>query len=463
MATSDRPLSGVRILDATRAYAGPTATLYLGELGAEVIKVEATNRPDMPTRVMNFADNDPGDAPWERSAFFHRLNVGKLGITLDLTRPAGVDLFKRLAEDSDVVTENYRPGTMDRFGLGWETLSALNPRLIMASMSGFGATGTRKDWASYFPGMEAMAALTSITGYPDGHTMNSATGYGDWALGSAGAGAVLVALHQRHRTGRGQYIDVSGRDSVLVHLGEAILDHAMNHRAWGPTGNRDAKMAPHDVYRCAGAEAWVAIAVRDDDDWAAFRAALGDPGWTREDRYRDAKGRWEHQDEMRSGIEAWTGSLDPGAAADRLLAAGVPAAPVLDPQSVLLDRQILHRGYYRVVDHPKVGRRLFPRQLAALFSGFDVEVPSHAPMLGEHNGDVLRRVLGLSDAEIEALEKDGIIGTEPTRRSQTNRPNPFDRWRAAGGRVDEDYLDRLRPAYGPDLGPPDAAEDPGAG
>lgn len=459
---TQKPLAGIRVLDLTRAWAGPTATVYLAELGAEVIKIEATNRPDMPTRVMYFADNDPADIPWERSAWFHRVNVGKLGITLDLTRPAGVDLFKRLVEHADVVAENYRPGTMDRFGLDYEALSALNPRVILASMSGFGATGPHKNWASYYPGMESLSSLTSVTGYRDGHTLNSTTGYGDWALGAAGAGAILVALHQRHRSGRGQYLDVSGRDSLVAHLGEALLDHAMNGRTWGPEENRTPGLAPNDVYRCAGDDAWVAISVRDERDWRAFCGVLGEPSWTCEERFADAPSRFEHQDEMRDGIEAWCASLAPRDAADRMLAAGVPAAPVLDPESVLLDRQMLHRGFYRVVDHPLVGGRLFPRQYPAQFSGFPLDVPGPAPMLGQHGRQVLRSLLGLQDEELEALEADGIIGTMPTRKSQNTRPTPVEGWRQAGGRIDEDYLDRLRGSYGDRLGPPEAAaeEDP---
>jgi crotonobetainyl-CoA:carnitine CoA-transferase CaiB-like acyl-CoA transferase len=454
------PLDGVRVLDVTRAYAGPSATLYLAELGAEVIKVEAASRPDMPTRVLDFADNDPGDTPWERAAYFHRLNVGKLDITLDLTRPAGVDLFKRLVEVCDVVAENYVPGTMRRFGLHYEVLCELNPKLIMVSMSGFGATGPRSGWASYYPGMEAMSGLTSITGYPDGHLINSTTGYGDWLLGSAGVAAVLMALHQRKRTGRGQYIDVSGREAVLVHLGEAILDHAMNGRVWGPQGNRDAWMAPHDTYRCAGPESWVAIAVRDDADWRAFSSAIGAPEWTAEERFSAARSRLEHQDEMRPLIEAWTSQLSAHDAARRLLEAGVPAAPVLHPGDVLLDPQLRERRYYEIIEHPLVGRRLFPRQLPALYSAGPPASRRPPPLLGQHNREVLHSLLGLGDAELAALEQDGVIGSTPARRSGgPPRPHPFDRWRAVGARIDEDYLERLSAAYGERIGPPERHED----
>lgn len=457
--TARLPLAGVRVLDLTRAYAGPTATLYLGELGAEVIKIEAASRPDLPTRVLDFAENDPGERPLERGAYFHRLNVGKLGLTLDLTRPEGIELFKRLVPVADVVTENYLPRTMRRFGLHYDVLRELNPRIIMVSMSGFGATGPLSTWASYYPGMEAMAGLTSTTGYPGDGPMNSGTGYGDWLLGSAGAAAVLVALHHRNRTGEGQHIDVSGREAVLVHLGEVLLDHAMNGRSQGPAGNRDASMAPHDTYRCAGADGWVAIAVRDDADWQAFCGVLGNPPWTAEARFQDPLRRWRHQDEMRPEIEAWTRELDAHEAARRLLAAGVPAAPVLNPADVLLDPQLRERGYYEVIEHPVVGRRLFPRQLPALYSRTPRASRGPAPMLGQHNREILQSLLGMTEQELAALEKDGIIGSAPARRSGRPPPaHPFEHWRVGGGRIDEDYLERLRPVYGEGLGPPEAGD-----
>lgn len=459
MTTPQLPLEGIRVLDLTRAYAGTTGTLYLADLGAEVIKVEAVSRPDIPTREINFAENDPGERPWERAAYFHRLNVGKLDITLDLTKDIGVDLFKRLVRVCDVVAENYLPVTMERFGLPYDVLREINPGLIMVSMSGFGATGPRRGWASYYPGMEAMSALTSISGYADGHLMNSTTGYGDWMLGSAGAAAVLIALHHRNRTGEGQYIDVSGRDAVLVHLGEAILDHSMNGRTWGPEGNRHPSMAPHDTYRCAEEDTWVAITVRDAEDWKAFGSVLGDPDWTAEERFQDPVSRRKNQDDMRPLIEAWTQQLDHHEASRRLLVAGVPAAPVLSPAEVLFDPQLRGRGYFEVIDHPIVGRRVFPRQVAASYSGIPRPVRGPAPMLGEHNKQVLGSLLGLTDADLAKLEEDGIIGTEPIRRSRRQpQGHPFERLRAMGAKIDDDYLETLSAEYGERLGPSDGAD-----
>lgn len=448
------PLEGVRVLDLTRAYAGPTATLYLAELGAEVIKIEAATRPDIPTREINFAENDPGDQPWERAAYFHRLNTGKLDITLDLTNEKGRELFRRLVPHADVVAENYNPATMDRFGLGYAALREINPRIIMVSMSGFGATGPRRSWAAYYTAMESMSGLVAMTGYPDGETMYSGTGYADWILGSAGAAAVLIALHHRNRTGEGQYIDVSGREALLVHIGEAIADFSMNGRAARPSGNRHPGMAPHDTYRCAGEDRWVAIAVRDERDWDAFRRVLGNPEWTLEERFADPVSRWHHQDEMRPLIEAWTSTRDHRDAARTLLDAGVPAAPVLDPRDVFFDPQLREREYFEAIDHPVVGRRLYPRQIPARYSAVSREPRAHPPLLGQDNRKVLGGLLGIGDEELAGLESEGVIGTRPLRaRVGGPRPHPFDLWKRAGGKIDDDYRAALGAEYGQPIGP----------
>jgi len=425
--------------------------MYLAELGAEVIKIESAGRPDIPTRELNFAENEPGELPWERAAFFHRLNVGKLDITLDLTRAEGVELFKRLVATADVVAENYNPATMERFGLGWGVLSSINPRLIMVSMSGFGATGPRRSWAAYYPAMEAMSGLTSVTGYAD-EELNSATGYGDWILGTTGAAAVLVALHQRGRTGEGQYIDVSGREAALVGLADAVLDYGLNQRRWGAVGNRHTSMAPHDTYRCE-ADRWVAIAVRDEADWRAFCGVLGEPAWTREARFGDPLSRWEHQDEMRPYIEAWTASRSHRGAAEELLRAGVPAGPVLDPREVLLDAHFQARRYFEVIEHPVVGKRVYPRQLAAHFSAMPAPSRRPPPLLGEHNEEVLGGLLGLSAEELARLEEEGLIGKRPSRAARRPpQPSPFEELRRRGAEIDEGYRETLSAAFGVAIG-----------
>jgi crotonobetainyl-CoA:carnitine CoA-transferase CaiB-like acyl-CoA transferase len=450
---SEPPLSGIRILDLTRAYAGPIGTLYLADLGADVIKVEAAARPDLPTRYMNPAESDPGEKPWERAAYFHRLNVGKRDITLDLTTDTGKNLFKQLVARCDVVAENYNPQTMRRFGLGYDVLSEINPRIILVSMSGFGADGPRSHWAAYYPAMEGMAGLTAITGYETEETLPSLTGYGDWVLGTVGAMAVLAALHHVERTGKGQWIDVSGRDAVLAGVGEAIVDSFANGHTWGPRGNSMPGMAPHDTYRCRQPEGWVAITVRDDRDWMAFCEVLGNPSWTTAEQFRDARRREENQESMRPYIEEWTNRRGKHAAADALLSAGVPAAPVLFPGETLFDAQLRARNYFEVIQHPHVGRRIYPRQVAAHYSGFRHAPRAHAPTLGQHNREVLGDLLGLSADDLESLESAGIIGSTPTRPSRRPPEPSHESLRRRGAQIDDDYLGNLTKSYGVPIGP----------
>ena len=449
----DLPLSGIRVLDLTRAYAGPVGTLYLADLGADVIKVEAAGRPDVPTRYLNPAESDPGEKPWERAAYFHRLNVGKRDITLDLTTDSGKGVFKQLVAHCDVVAENYNPQTMRRFGLGYEVLSEINPRIILVSMSGFGANGPRSHWAAYYPAMEGMAALTAITGYETGKTLSSLTGYGDWALGTVGTMAALAALHHREQTGEGQWIDVSGRDAVLAGIGEAIVDLSVNGRVWKPAGNSAPGMAPHDTYRCNDPEGWVAIAVRDERDWQAFRAVLGDPAWARAEQFSNARQREQNHDAMRPHIEEWTGTRDKHNAALALLQADVPAAPVLLPGETLFDPQLRAREYYEAIYHPEVGRRIYPRQVSSQYSAFQHAPRSHPPTLGQHNHEVLGNLLGLSTSEIELLESHGVIGSVPTRASR-HPPEPSrETLLRRGAQVDDDYLENLSASYGVPIGP----------
>jgi len=447
-------LEGIRVVDLTRAYAGTIGGLYWAYLGAELIKVEAIQRPDMPTRMMNYAENDPGEEYWNRAGYFHRLNLGKLGITLDLTHPKGVEVFKRLVKMSDVVADNYSPRTMKQLGLDYEVLKEINPGIIMVSMSGFGAYGPRKDWVAYNHIMEA-AGLSSITGYADGEHGASATAYGDWATGAAGAAAVLIALHHRHRTGEGQFIDVSGREAMAVQLGEAIMDYTMNGRVWKPMGNRHSSMAPHNCYPCRGDDKWVAIAVGTEDQWESFCKLIGSPAWAMEERFSDAFGRWQHQADLDRLIAEWTGQRDHKETAHILLEGGVPAAPVLNSKDIVTEPHLLERGFFQVIDHPITGKRPFLNQIAARFSKTGVASVRPAPRLGEHNELVLRDLLGMSSEEIALLEDEQVIGSVPVRRTgQQPVPAPFDLMKKAGIEIDDDYLKRLSEVYGEPMGPP---------
>ncbi|MBI4300785.1 MAG: CoA transferase [Chloroflexi bacterium] len=449
------PLEGIRVLDLTRAVAGTTGTLFWPFLGAELIKVEAIQRPDMPTREMQFAENDPGDQPWNRGGYFHRLNMGKMGITLDLVNPKAAEIFKRLVAVSDVVAENYSPRAMKNFGLDYPVLSAINPGIIMVSMSGFGATGPRKDWVAYAGVMES-AGLTSITGYPDGMPMASAVAHGDWSTGAAGAAALLTALYYREKSGKGQHIDVSGREAIVSFLGEKVLEYTMNGRVPTRQANRHAWKAPHGCYPCQGDDSWVTIVVSNDEEWNAFCKAIGGPAWTKDEKFADGLSRWKNQEELNRLIGGWTCQRDHNEAAKILLEASVPAAPVADPKEVMMDPHLRERNFYEIIDQPVVGTRVFPKQLPAHYSVTGVAKLRPAPLLGQHNHEVLGGILGMSEAEIRQLEEEPVLGTEPIRTVRAKpSPMPLDAMKAGGVQVDDDYLEQLGRFHGVKMGPHD--------
>lgn len=447
-------MEGVRVIDLTMAYAGPIGTRVWADMGAEVIKVESEQRIDMPTRVLMFPDNEPGENPWNRGGYFHRLNVNKYGITLNLNEPKGVEIFKKLVKISDVVAENFTPRTMGNLGLDYEALKEIKTDIIMVSMSGFGNTGPERDYLAYVPVMEA-AGLSSITGFPDMMPMATGTGYGDWLLGMAGAASVLAALYYHRKTGKGQHIDVAGREAVITHIGEAVMDYTMNNRVWGRIGNRHPFMAPHGCYRCKDKDEQVTIAVSNDEEWQALCKAMGDPPWAREERFSTALGRWQNQDELDKLIEEWTSKYHHYEAMHILQQAGVPAGAVLNSKGVLLNPHLLERRFFPVIEHhPDVGKRPHPMQMPAKFSESWGGPLRAAPRVGEHNELILGELLGMSKKEIASLEEEHVIGTSPSVRVTWGKM-PLELLAQTGAFiVDWDYIKELSAAYGERIGCP---------
>jgi crotonobetainyl-CoA:carnitine CoA-transferase CaiB-like acyl-CoA transferase len=406
------PLDGVRVLDLSQVFAGPTCTRILAELGADVIKVEARQRLDVPRNLI-MTDNDIGDQPWNRACYFAVHNAGKRGITLDLTVEQGRDLFSRLIPQSDVLVESFTPRVMAAFGLDYEAVCKLRPDIIMLSMSGYGQTGPYRDWSAYGMGLEPASGISAATGYRDGPPIRSGFAFTDPLTGVLAAGAVLAALHYRQRTGRGQYIDLSQHEGAIALVGAALMDYQMNGRLAERMGNRSSWAAPQGCYRCRGDDDWLAISIENDEEWAAFCHATGHPEWAGDERFADVLARHENHDALDALIEGWTREQDHYEAFHLLQRAGVKAGPVLNGKELLLDPHFRERHHFDLVDHPVLGRRPVPRHLAARFDRFKPRVDSAAPLLGQHNREVLQGILGLSDEELTSLEAEGVIGTTP--------------------------------------------------
>jgi benzylsuccinate CoA-transferase BbsF subunit len=398
------PLEGVRILDFTWAWAGPHATLLLAFLGAEVIKVESRRRLDH-TRLRSLMTGPIMTSP-DHSVIFNDLNAGKLSLTLNLSQPKAVEIAKRIAQISDVVTENMRPGVMERLGLGYDDLKAVKPNIIMLSSSAVGATGPERTYAGYAPTFAAMSGLAYITGHPDGPPM-PLSGAVDLRVGTTSAFAVLAALHYRARTGKGQYIDLSSTEAVSALIGHTFMDYSMNSRVQTRAGNRDHLMAPHNCYPCLGEDKWVTIAVACQEEWDALRRVVGD-GRLEDERFADAASRWQNQEALDQIIGEWTASHSQEEVTQALQKVGVATMPLHDGLTLVRDAHLRERGVLEPLHHPLIGERLtlsppwrFSRTLA--------QIRRPGPLLGEHNQYVLGELLGMASDEIERLVAEEVL------------------------------------------------------
>ena len=424
------PLEGVRVLDLSVIWAGPYATRLLADLGAEVIKVEALSFYDIqrgpvaPTRGhinLNYPDGDPGDEPWNRSAWFNTLHINKLDVTLDLVEETGRDLLLRLVALSDVVIENFRYGIREnRLDLSYERLREARPDIILVSMPAFGNSGPWRGYAQYGIGQEMLAGFPSMTGHSPDQPAKSGINHGDPITGTHAAGAILAALLRRRRTGKGAFIDLSQQESTISFIGEHLLGYQMTGENPQPAGNSHPAMSPHGVFACRGEVRWLAIAVANDTQWKALCDCMGQPELAQHPDYTDAPRRWENRDALASLISTWTREQDAQELARLLQAAGVAASSVNSPRELFEDPHYRERGFFETVDHSATGPRDYPGFPFRLSKGA-MEVRRPAPTLGQHNREVLGDLLGLTDERLRELEETGIIGTKPyeTERSRS--------------------------------------------
>jgi len=412
-------LEGIRVIDMGVAWAGPHCSTLLADMGAEVIKVEATNRPDLrggavarPGGMGIYPNNDPGQRPWNRSGLFNQQQRNRYGITLDLTMEKAKEVYKKLAKISDILIENFSARVMINLGLGYPVLSQINPGLIMISMSGFGMTGPESAYRSYGSTLEQLTGIALMMGYPDGLPMQTSIFYPDPTAGTLGAGTVLAALHQRRRTGKGMFIEMAQREATLRLLGDGLMEYQMNGRTPPRVGDRDRMMAPHGCYRCKGEDSWIAIAVRNDEEWLALCCAMEKPELADDERFADVVSRHKNHDELDAIIEGWTQGHDHNALTHLLQEAGVPAGALLNAREIFYDPHLNDRGYFEKVTHPEAGDMTLVG-MAWKLSKTPGSIRKPAPMLGEHNHYVLGELLGISNEEIEELEKERVIGYEP--------------------------------------------------
>jgi crotonobetainyl-CoA:carnitine CoA-transferase CaiB-like acyl-CoA transferase len=402
-----RPLEGMRVLDLSWVWAGPHTTLLLAYLGAEVLKIESTGRPDLARRLDVFPKGMEGGV--NRSGYFNTVGQAKRSVAINLGHPEGLALVKRIAAQSDIVMSNFATGVMDRLGLSAPELQRQRPELIVAAISAFGQTGPYRDYTGYGPLMPPIGGVCAETGYAeDGLPQNVRIAYADPNAGVYAAIAVLAALRARRPGVPGQVIDVSLWEPLLATAFEGWMNHALGGASYRPDGNHDVRHAPYNTYRCTGDDAWVAIAVTSDVQWQNLCTVLGRADLAQDGRYATIVGRKQHEAALDAVLSTWCAGRDRWEVTNALQAHGVPAFPCMSFKDVTENTHLRAREFLSHHAHPEVGS--IPHAgMAWRHERRPNGVPSPAPLLGQHTDEVLRGLLGLSASEIAALRTAGAI------------------------------------------------------
>ena len=396
-----KALDGIRVLDLTQYEAGPSCTQMLAWLGADVIKIE----PPAGEPGRTALSDKRGEDAW----FFLLLNSCKKGVTLNLKSPRGRAMFEALVKRADVVVENMGPGAMDRLGLGYAALRTLNPRIIAASVKGFGGGGPYAEYKSFEWIAQAMAGAMSMTGWPDGPPTKAIGGLADTGAGLHTAIGILAALVQRQATDVGQQVEVAQQDAVVNQLRIHLRDTYADGKPVPRQGNRSVNAAPSNLYRCRpfGPNDYVFVHCASVEMWKALTTIVGRPELGDDPRYADRRDRVQFVDEIDALIEAWTEKRTKHEVLEILAGAGVPCGAVLDSAEVLADPHLKARGMIVELEHPRRGAYPMPANPVRL-SDSPTDVV-RAPLLGEHNAEVYAPLLGYGAAELDALRRDGVI------------------------------------------------------
>ncbi len=397
-----RPLEGVTVADFTWVWAGPFCTMHLAHLGAEVIKVESKQAPDLGRRLPLFSVNH--EASVDSNGYFNQWGQGKKSVTLDLSTVEGRAVAKKIATSCDLVVSNYATGVMEKFGLGYNDLMEVRPDVIVGVISGYGNYGPYRDYLGYGPTTAPLSGLSSMTGYEGGKPEEVGVSLGDPAAGIATAHLLIAALIARRRTGEGQFIDTSLWEATASSTVEGWTQHVLTGQQPDLYGNRDPIMAPHNLYRCKGDDEWVAISCATEEQWHDLAAVLGlhDPKF----ESQTSRKKWEA--ELDAHIEAWTVLRDKWEITRLLQSEGIPAMPSLDAQSLEGDPHLNDRGFIERLNHPVVGT-LAHTGIPWLLRDCQNGVKSPAPMLGQHTDQILSSLLALGEDEIQQLRGSGVL------------------------------------------------------
>ncbi len=405
-------LKGIRVLDFGTAWAGAIPGHVLADFGAEVIKIESQERVDL-LRYGPGPYNPMRGKPWtearECNTWFHAVNRGKLGVTINFTTERGADLIRRLAAISDIVVDNFTPDVLPKYNLHYDALTQARPDLIMLSISVAGQHGPYRDTRAYAFNLHGLSGFASLIGFEgDAEPQHIDIAYADWNAGMFGVYALLLALFHRQRTGEGQFIDLSAWEATTTLLAEGFAEATMNQRAPGPQGNAHPMMAPHGYFPCRGDDVWLALAARSEAEWRSLCRVMGRPQLAQDPRFETLAGRQEHREALEAEIAAWTQTQDVEAAARQLQAAGLAAMPLRTVAGRGEDAHLQARRTHEQIDHPFTGVE-YMHSIPWKLSETPPQIRGPAPQVGQHNAYVFGELLGLSAEEQQQLAEDGCL------------------------------------------------------
>jgi crotonobetainyl-CoA:carnitine CoA-transferase CaiB-like acyl-CoA transferase len=393
--------------------AGPWIGRFMAYCGAEAIKVESRSHPDVTRLYVPPRTPELGIQP-QLSPWFTDWNAGKLFVALDLTKREAVELAKRLVAACDVVVENYSAGVMDKLGLGYSELRRVKPDIIMFSSSGYGDSGPCRHYVTWGPNIEAVAGLSTLSGFPGRECTVTQYAYPDALSALHGLFAVMCALDYRLKTGKGQYINLSQFEATVSSVGHVMMEYLANGREPQRLGNRSLHAAPHGCYRCKGDDRWCVIAVSNDAEWKRFCHALGQPDWVRDPRFATLPSRLEHADALDELIERWTANRTAYDVMNTLQEAGVAAGVVQHVEDQLhRDRHLAARHFFEDVEHIKKGA-VVATGIPLGLTGTPGRTGRAGAALGQDNDYVFGQVLGMRPEEIQRCIDAGVIETVAT-------------------------------------------------
>ena len=402
---NDNIFTGLNVLEFAWVAVGASVGKMLGGWGATVIKVETVNAPCPLRSIGPFKDMKPG---LNRSAFYTWFNSDKYSLSLNMKVPEGREVAKKLISWADVVTESYVPGTMEKWGLGYEEVKKIKPDIIYFSTCMQGQTGPHSSFRGYGMHMAAMSGYYHLTGWPDRTPAGPFGAYTDFIAMPYSQTVVLAALDYRRRTGKGIYIDLAQIESGVQFLGPLFLDYSANKKEWNRKGNRSDRYCPQGVYPCRGEDRWVAIAVANDAEWQRFCQALGNPDWTTTPEYRTVLARKDNEDQLDLLIGQWTQNLTAEEVTKQLQSAGVSAGPMMKASDLISDPQLKHRESFVTLEHPEIGPHTY-RPTGFKLSKTPEKLERPAPCLGEHNEYVLQELLEMDDEELANMIITGAL------------------------------------------------------